>query len=55
MYKYKIFLRKSERKRLFWRLRQKLEDNINKNFKIQVVRVMTGFIWLRTGARGGLL
>jgi hypothetical protein len=52
---YKILVGKSEGKRPLGRPWRRWEDNIRVNVSKRVGRLWTGFIWLRTGTKDGLL
>jgi hypothetical protein len=51
---YKFLIRKPESKRPVGRPRGRWGDNI-RNDIVEIGRVWTGLIWLRTGTSGGLL
>jgi hypothetical protein len=52
---YNVLVGEPERRRSLVRLRCKWEGNIKMDLRETWLKVWTGFIWLGTGTRGGLL
>jgi hypothetical protein len=52
---YKVLVGKSVGKRSLWRPKRRWEDGIRMDLKEIGWEMVSGFYWLRIGARGGLL